>query len=80
MNRVEELYVGWQDRQSRRWYPVGHLTIDGDHYAFEYLEGALEAREQANFRGISQFPNFHQRYRAPDLFPFFQNRVKSQRR
>lgn len=80
MNRVDELYVGWQDQSSRRWYPIGRLTADGDRYVFEYLRGASRARDEANFRGISQFPDFDRTYRSVELFPFFQNRVKSSKR
>ena len=78
MRNIDTLYVGWQDRSSRRWYPVGRLmVIDAGEYVFEYLCGADIARRDAAFRGIAQFPDFQRVYRATELFPFFRNRVKS---
>ena len=78
MKHLDTLYVGWQDRSSRRWYPVGRLMhTDAEEYVFEYLRGADTARQHAAFRGIAQFPDFQRVYRATELFPFFRNRVKS---
>lgn len=74
---VDTLYVGWQDRESRRWYPVGRLNTGSDRYEFEYLRGAVEARRDADFRGIAQFPDFERTYRSSELFSFFENRVIS---
>ena len=44
-------------------------------YHFSYLQGALQAKEQANFQPIWAFPNFYQHYTSIDLFPLFANRL-----
>lgn len=81
MRHVDTLYVGWQDRASRLWFPVGRLGLDDeDRYVFDYLRGARVARRKTEFRGIAQFPDFEESYRSEELFPFFRNRVKSSRR
>lgn len=78
MNDIDELYVGWQDRASRQWFPVGRLTLDDEGiHCFKYLRGARVARERVGFRGIAQFSDFERTYRSDELFPFFRNRVKS---
>ena len=77
------LYLAWQHRSSRRWFPVGRLIRhDFDHGGFEfaYIQGAKEAEESAGFRAIPAFPRFEQRYRSSELFPTFRNRVMNTRR
>ena len=77
------LYLAWQHRSSRRWFPVGRLIRhDSGHGGFEfaYIQGAREAEESAGFRTIPGFPDLEQRYRSSDLFPAFRNRVMNTRR
>lgn len=77
------LYLAWQHRSSRRWYPVGRLIRrESDHRGFEfaYIQGAREAEESAGFGAIPGFPRFEKCYRSPELFPTFRNRVMNARR
>ena len=71
------LYLAWQHRSSRRWFPVGRIRHDSDANGFEfaYIQGAREAEKSAGFRTIPAFPSFEQRYRSTELFPTFRNRV-----
>lgn len=71
----EKLYVGWYDSADNFWYPVGQICTTNHGYRFEYLRGALRARNAAGFRGIFQFPDFHQVYESQELFAFFSNRL-----
>ena len=77
------LYLAWQHRSSRRWFPVGRLTrheSDASVFEFSYIQGAREAERSAGFRTIPAFPNLERRYRSSELFPTFRNRVMNTRR
>ena len=72
------LYLAWQHRSSRRWFPVGRLTrrdSDTPEFEFTYIQGAKEAEQCAGFRTIPAFPSLERRYRSSELFPTFRNRV-----
>lgn len=72
------LYMAWQDKAaSRRWFPVGRLDADigRSRYLFRYTQGAKEAREEAGFIPVFDFPEMDGRYESRALFPIFQNRV-----
>ncbi len=76
------LYLAWQHRSSRRWFPVGRLSrLDSSTGGFEfsYVQGAKEA-EESGFRTIPAFPKLERRYRSSELFPTFRNRVMNTRR
>ena len=77
------LYLAWQDQRSRRWFPVGRL-VHGEkglaEYEFTYVDGASQASEIAQFRGIPGFPELEGHYKSPVLFPAFRNRVMNLRR
>jgi hypothetical protein len=68
------LFLTWQDPLSRRWFPVGKLRSSNGHYCFEYIQGALTAREHG-FEPIHGFPDLNARYESEELFPLFSNRV-----
>lgn len=72
---MKTLFLAWQDPNSRAWFPVGQLTHEHGLYRFSYLQGALEAREQAGFEPILSFPQFDYSYVSSDLFPLFANRL-----
>ena len=72
---MKTLFLAWQDPLSRAWFPIGKLTQEHKVYEFSYLQGALEARDQAGFEPIVSFPYFDHRYRSSDLFPLFANRL-----
>ena len=72
---LKTLFLAWQDPNSRTWFPVGKLTREGGMYYFSYLQGAIEAKEQANFHPLWSFPSLYDRYSSKELFPIFTNRL-----
>lgn len=75
---TKKLYVGWYDKIMHDWYPIGQIEISGAGYRFQYLRGAIKARAEralVGFRGIFQFPDFHQVYESSEIFAFFSNRL-----
>jgi HIRAN domain len=72
---LRTLFLAWQDSISRGWFPVGKLTYQQGLYYFRYIQGALTARDIADFRPILSFPEFEYCYSSPDLFPLFANRL-----
>ncbi len=72
------LFLAWQDKAlTRSWFPVGRLDVHrpNQRYLFRYLHGAERAHLESGFKPLVDFPDFHQRYEASDLFPLFQNLV-----
>lgn len=72
------LFLAWQDKaRTRQWFPVGRLDVgDADaFYRFRYVRGAERAHDETGFEPLMDFPDFHQRYDASELFPLFKNRV-----
>ncbi len=79
------LYLAWQDRQSRSWFPVGRLVrhdVEPMEYEFEYIQGAELAQKAANPFVIPMpgFPEMGKTYRAPDVFPLFRYRAMNESR
>ena len=75
---MNTIYLAWEDRLSRRWFPVGRLVRDVSEtstYEFSYIQGARQAKESAGFFGIPGFSKLEEQYRADDLFPAFANRT-----
>lgn len=72
---MKTLFLAWQDPNSRTWFPVGKLTHEDGVYYFSYLQGAIEAKQKANFQPLWSFPDLYHRYSATDLFPLFANRL-----
>lgn len=77
---MKKLFLAWQDPHSRRWFPVGRLTLNNGSYQFVYTCGAREAQEKCNFQPISMFPRLDRPYESEELFPLFANRVPSRSR
>lgn len=72
---MRKLFVTWQDKSSRKWFPVGQLTSDDQGFRFRYLKGALNAQEETGFLPLPSFPDFFEAYEANSLFPMFTNRI-----
>ncbi len=72
---MKTLFLAWQDSISRAWFPVGKLTQVDGMYHFDYLQGAIKAKEIANFQPIWSFPHFEHHYSSIELFPLFANRL-----
>jgi hypothetical protein len=72
---MRKLFLTWQDKVSRKWFPIGQLTYDGKLFQFFYIKGALQANKEAGFQPLVSFPDFCEVYKADELFPMFSNRV-----
>ena len=77
---MTNLYIAWQDRHNREWYPVGRLTrysSEPVEYAFHYLHGAREAKEAAPHFVIPVpgFPEFQHIHRSRSVFSMFRYRA-----
>ena len=76
------MYLSWQNRVNRLWFPVGRLDADVDlpKFVFRYIEGAKRAESEAGFTPLPIFPSMEFAYWSPELFPLFKNRVIAPRR
>lgn len=72
---MNSVFLAWQAPASRRWYPVGQLSREGETYTFVYTEGAREAQAESGFRAFGSFPELGERYESNEIFPLFENRV-----
>ena len=81
---TDALFVAWQHRGSRRFYPVARLTRAGGEscegcYEFAYIRGAHEAGA-VGFEPFLAFPELERTYRSREMFPLFANRLMSPNR
>ena len=76
------LFLAWQGKQTRQWFPVGRLDVSAEdpYYNFRYTGGAKRAVQEAVFPLLMEFPDLHEAYQSPELFPVFQNRVMNRTR
>ena len=77
------LYLAWQAKQNRGWFPIGQLDVDADasdHYRFRYTEGAKRAQQEGGFSALMEFPDIDVPYGSDVLFPTFANRIMSKSR
>ncbi|CAN5459365.1 hypothetical protein BH10ACI2_BH10ACI2_16100 [soil metagenome] len=72
---MRKLIVTWQDKVSRKWFPIGQLISENQTFRFQYLKGALNAEECAGFSPLASFPDFFKTYESTSLFPMFTNRI-----
>jgi len=72
---MKKLFLAWQDPQSRRWFPIGKLTFDGENYHFSYTHGVKKAQKESNFQLLYSFPELERDYISSELFPLFSNRL-----
>lgn len=83
-NRVRPttLFLAWQDKRERRWFPVGRLDADGgrSQYVFRYTHGAGIAKRDSGFAPLYDFPRLEDVYESRRLFPLFENRVMNRGR
>lgn len=78
----QTLFLAWEDKASRQWFPVGRLDADVERpsYRFRYTGGARRARTEAGFPLLLEFPSLDRGYVASELFPVFRNRIMNSRR
>ena len=71
------LFLAWQDKPSKAWYPVGRLDagVEESCYRFRYIGGAKQAQEEVGFLPLIDFPDLDGDYQSAELFPLFRNRV-----
>ncbi len=71
------LFLAWQEKDQRQWFPVGRLDADvaQPEYRFRYTGGARRALSEAGFPLLIEFPKLDEDYRSTRLFPLFRNRV-----
>lgn len=76
------LFLAWQDKRTRKWFPIGRLDADVERseYRFRYTGGAEQAQKEVGFPWLLDFPEPGRDYRASELFPLFQNRVMARSR
>ena len=74
---LRTFFLGWQDHESRAWFPIGRLDAqpDGKGYDFAYTRGALEAAEKHGFEPLYDFQDLGKKYHSDELFPLFKNRI-----
>ncbi len=74
---AKTLFLAWQDKQNRQWFPVGRLDADveGSLYRFSYIGGAKRAKDATGFEPLLDFPSLGEEYQSSELFPLFRNRV-----
>lgn len=74
---MDEVYVSWQNPDSRIWHIVGRLQRKEKSYIFNYTKGAEKA---SIFQPFSGMENLKTEYHSEFLFPFFANRILSNKR
>ncbi|MEQ8978429.1 MAG: HIRAN domain-containing protein [Deltaproteobacteria bacterium] len=77
---VTTLFLAWQDHVSRQWFPIGRLRHGEGGFEYLYVRGYEDAHARAGLRPLPGFPDTSRVYRAPTLFPMFNNRIMSRSR
>lgn len=82
---MNTLYMAWQDRHKRGWYPIGRMTWQDSkpvEYEFAYVRGAKDAQRFAKSLvvPVPGFPDLAKTYRAYDVFPVFRSRAMNRGR
>ena len=74
---TKTLFLAWQDKKWRQWFPVGRLDADVSmpFYRFRYIVGAQRAQKEAKFPLLLEFPEEHGDYKSSELFALFKNRI-----
>ncbi|AUV86187.1 HIRAN domain-containing protein [Vibrio campbellii] len=75
--KSKELYLAWQEPDTRTWYVVGQLSEGAGGYVFRYTYGAKESGKFVTFSGMEQLDKT---YNSIELFPLFKNRLLSEKR
>jgi hypothetical protein len=69
---MKNLYIAWQDPETRRWYTVGRLTKEKGVYEFRYTMGSIKS---SRFDYLGRMRDKLKVYRSDSLFPLFSNRL-----
>jgi len=74
---TENIYLAWQDQNTRGWHVIGQLSRTHGGYEFRYTKGVK------NIPSFSALPNMNEHdrvYSSPELFSLFKNRLMSKSR
>ncbi len=74
---MNEVFVSWQNPESRVWHIVGRLRKNEESYIFNYTKGV---EKTSIFQPLSGMEDLKTEYFSENLFPFFANRVLSSKR
>lgn len=74
---ITTLFLAWQDKNRRQWFPVGRLDADVNLplYRFRYIAGVERAQREAKFPLLYEFPEMDRDYKSTELFALFKNRI-----
>lgn len=75
--KSKQVYLAWQDPDTRTWYVVGQLSESAGSYVFRYTHGAKNSEKFVPFSGMEDLTKT---YNSIDLFPLFKNRLLSEKR
>lgn len=74
---MKQLYVAWQNEETREWVPVAVLKKMDEGYMLRYTRGAKRCK---GFVGLGRMAELDKVYFSKTLFPFFLNRMISKSR
>ena len=73
---MRELFISWQNPDSREWKPIGVLDLSDGVYRFRYTQGAKDS----SFHTFETMTSLDAEYLSEDLLPFLKNRLMSKSR
>ncbi len=74
---MKDLFIAWQDPDTRSWMPVGRLHQEGSTYHFSYTYGA---NASPNFTPFGRMTELNAVYVSEEMFPLFANRILAKKR
>jgi hypothetical protein len=74
---MNEIYVAWQNAETREWVPVAKLERHLGDYHLTYTQGAQRCPA---FAGLGRMLDKKAVYVSKELFPFFRNRLVNKSR
>lgn len=74
---MKDLIVAWQEPNTRKWLPVGRLSLRQGVYSFVYTKGAKDSKVFEPFGMMTKLDNA---YFSRDIFPMFANRILAKSR
>ena len=77
MKEHNEVYLAWQEPNTKEWHVVGMLRQHKEGYTFDYTAGARASNKFITFSGME---NLEKTYVSTELFPLFKNRLLSKNR
>ncbi len=69
---TKQIYLAWQDQNTKRWHVIGQLLQTSEEYEFRYTQGV---KRIPSFSALPNMPEHDKVYRSPSLFSLFKNRL-----